>query len=150
MVFGTSNMFIKSAPAYPVFITKIFQRMQEQSWEHLRKIFFISENLEFSQIWKVWVLIFWTFGFRIFEVFVFSKLWILLFEISEDGHRTMMNIPVKNLQTPGYEFHIYQKTWNGHLVKFLFSSKGILSTPQHSDSHPCIRPRWSCSLSGWS
>ena len=24
------------------------------------------------------------------------------------------------------------------------------STPQHSDSQPCIRPRWSRSLSGWS
>ena len=35
------------------------------------------------------------------------------------------------------------KTWNRHLVTFLFSSKGPPSTPQHFDSHPCIRsPSW--------
>ena len=41
-----------------------------------------------------------------------------------------------------------KKAWSGHLVTFLFSSKGILhfvlisskGIPQHFDSHPCIRP----------
>ena len=28
--------------------------------------------------------------------------------------------PQTNLQTLGYEFHIYQKTWNKHLLTFLF------------------------------
>ena len=32
------------------------------------------------------------------------------------------------------------------LPTFLFSSEGTSNTPQHSDSHPCIRPRWSHSL----
>ena len=30
------------------------------------------------------------------------------------------------------------------------SSKGVASTPQHTNSHPCTRPGWSRSLSGWS
>ena len=30
-----------------------------------------------------------------------------------------------HLQKIGYEFHIYQKAWNGHVVTFLFSGKGI-------------------------
>ena len=40
-----------------------------------------------------------------------------------------------------YEINILQKTWNWQLVhlRFLFSSKGMLCTPQHTctDSHPC-------------
>ena len=32
---------------------------------------------------------------------------------------------------------------------FRCSSKGIPSTPQQTDSHPCIRPGWSRRLSGW-
>ena len=63
---------------------------------------------------------------------------------------TMMKIPVKDLQNIGYEFHTYQKTSNGNLVTFVFPSEGVPSTPQHSDSHPCTRPRWSRSLSWWS
>ena len=30
-----------------------------------------------------------------------------------------------NLLNHGYQFHIYQKTWNPHLVTFVFSSKGM-------------------------
>ncbi len=30
----------------------------------------------------------------------------------------------RQLQKLGYEFHIYQKTWNGFLVTFLFLGKG--------------------------
>ena len=55
----------------------------------------------------------------------------------------------KRLQYLGYEFHIYQKALTGNLVTFVFSSKAIPSTPQHSDSHTCTRPRWSRSLSWW-
>ena len=32
--------------------------------------------------------------------------------------------PHKHLQNLGYEFHIDQKSWNGNLVTFVFSSKG--------------------------
>ena len=37
------------------------------------------------------------------------------------------------------------KIWKLNIWKF--SSKGIPSTPQHSDSHPCTRLKWSRSLS---
>ena len=48
------------------------------------------------------------------------------------------------------EFHIHQKTWNGNLPTFLFSSKGAPSTPQHSDSHPCTRPpSWGTQWTRW-
>ena len=46
----------------------------------------------------------------------------------------------KKLQNLGYEFHIGQRSWNGHLVTSLFSDKGIPSTPTHTDSDPCTRP----------
>ena len=53
--------------------------------------------------------------------------------------------PFKNLQNHGCEFHTYQKTWNGRLVTFLFSSKGIPSTlniptPTPAPDHPYTRP----------
>ena len=42
------------------------------------------------------------------------------------------------------------KTWNGKLVTFVFSGKGIPSTPQQSDSHPCTRqPSWGTQWAGW-
>ena len=28
--------------------------------------------------------------------------------------------------------------------------RNMMVPPQHTDSHPCTRPRWSCSLSWWS
>ena len=43
-----------------------------------------------------------------------------------------------NLQKLGYEFHIYQDTWNGNLPTFLFSSKGIplnIPTPTPAPDH---------------
>ena len=43
-----------------------------------------------------------------------------------------------------------RKTKTKHLKPLLFSSKGIPSTPQHTDFHPCTRPKWSRSLSEWS
>ena len=53
----------------------------------------------------------------------------------DGGHREMMKMPVNNLQHIANEFQICQKTWNGNLVTFLFSSKGIPSHPQHTDFH---------------
>ena len=40
------------------------------------------------------------------------------------------------------------KTLRFRSFRFFFSSKGILSTRQHTDSHPCTRPGWSCVLAG--
>ena len=39
----------------------------------------------------------------------------------------MINVPLRNVQKLGYEFHIYQKPWNGNVVTFLFSGKGTLN-----------------------
>ena len=38
-----------------------------------------------------------------------------------------------NLKNLGYEIHIDKKPWDGNLMPFVFSSKGIPSTPQHTD-----------------
>ena len=134
-------------------------------WHHLWKN--ISENLKLWNVRKVFVpnfsifrfeiATFWNLKFRKFKFRNF-KTWhlkhgnwkfdimeLLSFEISEswtleNSHRKRMTSPLKVLQHIGYEFHNYQKTWNGFCVSFVFSSKGIPSTPQHSDSHPCTRP----------
>ena len=96
----------------------------------------------------------------------------------KDGHRTMVKIRLMQSPKSWICISYLSKIWNGHLVicngffenirhflkprnhkpqtkhqetlhLFLFSSNGIPSTPQHIDSHPCTRPAWSRSLSGW-
>ena len=53
----------------------------------------------------------------------------------------------ENRKSYGYESHLYQKAWNGHLVIFVFSSKGIpaplnipIPTPAPDQGLGPIRP----------
>ena len=66
-----------------------------------------------SKKWKLWTFEKWKLIFGI------SKPNLGKFEIikcCKDVHQKRMTIPVNNLQHIGYEFHIYQKTWNGIVV----------------------------------
>ena len=84
-------------------------------------------------------------------IFCFGPFEYLIFQISwrwGPGNDEKWSNEISKIMD--MNFISMKKPWNGHLVTFVFSSKGIPSTPQHSDSHPCTRPGWSRSLSGWS
>ena len=88
-----------------------------------------------------------------------------------DGHREMTKVPANKSSKPWMWISYLSKAWNGNLVTCVCASKywinlwnpeihktyvtriksieRIPSTPQHSDSHPCTRPRFSRSLSRW-
>ena len=51
----------------------------------------------------------------------------------ENLHRKMMKNPVKNSSKYWILISYLLKTWNGHLITFVFSSQGFPSTPQHTD-----------------
>ena len=89
------------------------------------------------------------FSFLDLLLIVFYLLFLKTWKV-KDEESTTINFGSKNLQKLGYEFHIDQKTRNEVLQISVFSSKGIPITHQHTDSHPCIRPGWSRSLSEWS
>ena len=130
----------------------VFEIMKSENWsvgyfkflKFANSVFFNFWNdtfefrsLGFWEVWSFWKPVNWKGDVLLFGAF----LKLLNFEILkswtvEDGHRKMMKIPVNNLRNHGYAFHIYRKTWNGNLLTFLFASKGIHSTPQHTDPHP--------------
>ena len=67
----------------------------------------------------------------------------ILILLNLDGHRKMIKNPVKKTSKSWI--------WNSYLsknMKWTFGnfSKGIPSTPQPTDSHPCTRPGWSETL----
>ena len=102
-----------------------------------------------SEIWKLEI---WKFRNDNFDILKFGKCFLrwtcrvphVLSKFVKMGTRNKIS------KNHGYEFHIYQNMkWKfGNFC--IFSSKGIPSTPQHTDSHPCTRPGWSHSLSWWS
>ena len=55
-MFGTFQMFAKSATVDPLLITKRLQRIQEKLKKHLNILSCISQHVEtrFSKLWKVW------------------------------------------------------------------------------------------------
>ena len=53
MISGTTKHVTKSGPSDPVFITKIFQKIQETYGNILENLIFISENLKVWKSWKV-------------------------------------------------------------------------------------------------
>ena len=69
---------------------------------------------------------FWNFGFLI----RYQVLWRWAPEKDENWLNKISKAMDMN-------FISHLKTWNVHLVTFVLSSKGIPSTPQHTDPHPC-------------
>ena len=67
-----------------------------------------------------WKDVFWKYLLYINFEYLFEK--ILLCRWWSENEK---NPHKKHLQQLGYEFHIYQKAWNGNLITFLFSGKGI-------------------------
>ena len=150
-------------PSDPVFISKILQVIQEILWGHLWNIlFFISENLKLWNCWKVCVPNFSNFDvlvlsiiemweFRTFEILRISKVaWTFgIWESWQFEKWKSQRWAPENDEDPRNKIYrilwlvsYRSNTWDGHLVTFLLSSKGTRITPQHSDSQPCIRPRW--------
>ena len=74
-------------------------------------------NVEFSNLFSVLL------SLRIVNFWNFEK-----FNSRRRGQENDEDLR-ESLQNLGYEFHIYHKTWNGKFVIFVFSSKGIPSTP---------------------
>ena len=101
-------------------------------WGHLWKYYFHiwdSENVKKSE--GLGSVVCWFFLFLRFPDTSF------IVKFGKTGTEQIWRSSWTILPNHGYEFDIYQKPWSGNLVIFLFSSKGIPSTPQHSDSHPC-------------
>ena len=107
--------------------TRTLKQNQENSQEYVQRIiFYKSQNV----------------GNPLFDNF------------REDGHRKWWRSVWKSSGNLGHGLKISLKTWNEIMVNFwnqkprnqeakkpfLFLSKGIPSSPQHTDSHPCTRP----------
>ena len=77
--------------------------------------------------------------------------YLIFIKCCEGGDRKMMKIgwieSLKSWMLISYRSKNMKWKFGKSYKTFLFSSKGIPSTPQHTDSQPCTRPGWSRSLS---
>ena len=96
----------------------MLQKYKKNMWTSLKHIICCKSGNLFLKIFERLCIgfSFWHFGYLIRYQILWRRAW------------EMMNIPVKNLQALGYEFHICQSNF----VTFVFSSKGIPSTSQNS------------------
>ena len=102
------------------------QRKSKKSLEHFKDMIFVNLNIS--------------------EIHIFDN-------FRKDGHRKMMKIRlIKSWNSWIRHQYLSNMKWkfDNSYICFSFSSKGIPSTPQHTDSHPCTRPGSSRSLSEWS
>ena len=129
---GNFNLFTKSGPVGPVFITRILAKELWRVWAHHWEIFFIFENQAFWTCWKAHLLflVLCTFIVILFGVvflFIFDVLFILPFSFisslsnfrgshfvnfGKDWHRKMVKIPVNNSSKAWIWMWDLSKTWN--------------------------------------
>ena len=123
-----------------LFITRILWNLPENYGSVFETYYFCtSKNLE---LWKIWQLVYILLEINVPFVFLGgSSATSLFIDFGKGGRRKMMKIPVK-ISSKSWRWDQYlSKTWNWNLVTLL-SGTGIPSTPQHTDSHPCTRPRY--------
>ena len=142
MIPGTSKILSKSGPGDLRIITKMLQKIQDKLWNHPGKILFLSiwDIKIFEIVRDLYVL--GTSFFRFFWFFRFC-FWMFL---------CFLNIYLGNIFTKmrnwkwyifhyetapqlGFEFHIYQKTWNTNLVNPPYLDRNLFFWKKHN-SYP--------------
>ena len=120
MISGFSNPWNPWNPVFIHFtIPKYFTKYNKLMGTSLNEISYLRIQTS-DKFWRSMYLYVFSanFGYLIF-VSILVKM----------GTRKLWEMVKWNLQNHGYELNIYQKTWNGNLVTFVFSGKGIPSTP---------------------
>ena len=109
-------------------------------WEIWKVQKLVILNLENNFVLKVCVpfLCFFVIMFvlNLGYLMFYQLLWRRLPKNDEDSRNKIFKIL-------DMSFISIKKTWNWHLVNFVFSNKGISCSPQHTDSHLCTRPGFS-------
>ena len=147
MIFGSSENFIKSGPVDLVFITKVRHEIQENygsilgTYFSYLRIFIVEHCVHFLRVFDCFSMVS-RLDFRIFVFlelwnldrcflgtlnFIFLKFWRQTPNNDEDPRKTIFKSLDMNF--------IWIKNMKWPFAIFLLSSKGIPSTPQHSDSH---------------
>ena len=122
-LFGTSKNVTKYRAPPPWFITEIFQKYV--IWTCFRKCFVCKYG--YLEFWKMDAIR--TNAVENTSGWLF---WTCFWKYKQFGRDTQNK---SENETNSSKYKNYK---NGYVL--LFSSKGIHSTPQHTDSRPCTRP----------
>ena len=120
-MFGTSKRIDKQMTIGPL----IYYR---NTSTHIRNMDTFYNNLIFVDL-----------GIRHFDLF-----WNLVDrQIWKSKNNKSLTKQRNSQRTTNYNNNKTNKIEKRNTKKHLFSNEGIPSTPQHTDPHPCTRPRWS-------